>query len=247
MSRYGKYDITGFHDDEGEPCPRVWDPLRQCWSDDWKNFLYDQEKKIYDQRYKELRYRIADKCPDPVKIMDIIEAGQADPMLATNAIAEILEQLYHQDNYHVLFTLDGYNNWMKPTVIDSFRYRNDPLTDHKVPPKDLALTRLFMKFDGHLIRQGVKYLTTSHYRQFNHIMTPKDIDWFTGYDHQVSNLTLNEFRNMLIFKNITDWTPFFWKEWEIERFYMETQGNYNAFHHTYYRYNSMHMGGTHYQ
>ena len=75
MSRYGKYDITGNNDDEGEPCPRVWDPLRQCWSDDWKDFMYDQENKYYENRYKELRYRVADKCPDPVKIMDIIEAG----------------------------------------------------------------------------------------------------------------------------------------------------------------------------
>jgi hypothetical protein len=44
-----------------------------------------------DQRFKEYRYRIADVCPDPKKIMDIIDAGTADPMLATNAIAEILE------------------------------------------------------------------------------------------------------------------------------------------------------------
>ena len=93
-------------------------------------------------------------------------------MLATNAIAEILEQLYHQDDHHILFTLDGYNNWLKPSLLDSFRYVNDPNAKAKIPPKDFALIRLFMKFDGHLIRQGVKYLTTSHYRQFNHIMTP---------------------------------------------------------------------------
>lgn len=36
MSRYGQMDITGFKDSDGEPCPRVWDDLRQCWSDDWK-------------------------------------------------------------------------------------------------------------------------------------------------------------------------------------------------------------------
>jgi len=36
MSLYGKYDISGVKDGEPEPCPRVWDPLRKCWSDEWK-------------------------------------------------------------------------------------------------------------------------------------------------------------------------------------------------------------------
>ena len=41
MSLYGQYDLTGAKDSDGEPCPRTWDPLRQCWSDDWKSYLYD--------------------------------------------------------------------------------------------------------------------------------------------------------------------------------------------------------------
>ena len=242
MSRFGKFDITGVRDGDAEPCPRVWDPIRQCWSDDWKNFLYDQEIKSYEQRYKDLSYRLSDKCQDPKKIMDIVQAGIADPNLATNAIAEILDQLYHQDNFQVLCTLDGYNTWLNPSSYASFRYKNDPKSKSLIPPKDLALVRLLMKFDGHMLRQGVKYLSTTHYRTFNHIMKPDQIDWFSGYSHQVSQLTLNEFRNMLIYKNLTDWTPKFWHEWEIERLYMESQGNYDAFHQTYYRYMNLHMG-----
>ena len=91
MSRYGQFDMTGIKDGDGEACPRTWDPIRQCWSDDWKGYLYDQELKALDQRYKGLRYRISETCPDPKKIMDIVDAGKADGMLATNAIAEILE------------------------------------------------------------------------------------------------------------------------------------------------------------
>lgn len=112
MSRYGQYDITGNKDADGEPCPNVYDPLRQCWSDDWKGFMYETEVKALDQRYKELQYRVSDKCPDPKTLMDIIEVGVSDPMLATNAIAEVLEQLYHQDKHHVLFAMDGYNTWL---------------------------------------------------------------------------------------------------------------------------------------
>lgn len=242
MSLFGQYDITGQKDGDGEPCPRTWDPIRQCWSDDWKGFLYDQELKQLDQRYKEYRYRLSDKCADPKKIIDIIDTAIADPMLATNAIAEVLEQLYNQDQFHVLFTMDGYNTWLNPTEYESFRYMNDGKLKGNIPPKDLALVRLLQKFDGHMIRQGVKYLSTTHYKTFNHIMTPEMVQWFDGYQHQIPNLSLNEFRNMIIYKNLAEWTPYFYKEWEIERLFMETQGNYTAFHHAYYKYMNLYMG-----
>lgn len=45
MSIFGKYDITGVKDGDPEPCPRVWDPRRQTWSDSWKENLYDYEVK----------------------------------------------------------------------------------------------------------------------------------------------------------------------------------------------------------
>jgi hypothetical protein len=51
-----------------------------------------------------------------------------------------------------------------------------------------------------------------------------------GYHAPVENLSLNDFRNMLIYKNATDWMPDFMKEWETESYYMETQGNWYAFH-----------------
>jgi len=45
MSVYGKIDISGVKDGEPEPCPKVWDTERQCWSDAWKEHLYDFEIK----------------------------------------------------------------------------------------------------------------------------------------------------------------------------------------------------------
>ena len=222
MSRFGQYDLTGAKDADGEPCPRTWDPLRQCWSDDWKQYLYDDELKHEEVKGKLLDYRLSDKCSDPKKLIDIVEAGIADPILATNAIAEILEQLYHQDDHHVLFTLDGYNTWLNPSEYDSFRYVNDPALKAHIPPRDLALVRLLLKFDGHMVRQGVKFASTTHYRTFNHIMTPEMVDWFKGYEHKVPNLTLNEFRNMLIYKSLSEWGPRFYREWQVESLYMET-------------------------
>ena len=58
-------------------------------------FLYEAELKEQEPRYKELRKRLSEKCDDPKKLMDIVQAGIDDPELATNAIAEILEQLNH--------------------------------------------------------------------------------------------------------------------------------------------------------
>ena len=58
------------------------------------------------------------------------------------------------------------------------------------------------------------------------------ISWFDGYSQKVSNLTLNEFRNLVIYRNLSDWTPNFHREDEIEKMYMETQGNYDAYHKT---------------
>lgn len=54
LSRFGQYDITGIKDADGDPFPRTWDEERQCWSDDWKDFLYEQEKKELKVRYEEL-------------------------------------------------------------------------------------------------------------------------------------------------------------------------------------------------
>lgn len=59
-------------------------------------------------------------------MIDFIDVAIADGNLATNAIAEILDQLYNQDKHHVLVTLDGYNTWLEPSKYPSFRYTNDP-------------------------------------------------------------------------------------------------------------------------
>lgn len=171
-------------------------------------------------------------------MIDFIDIALADENLATNAIAEILDQVYHQDKYHVLVTLDGYNTWLNPTEYPSFRYTNDPSLKGFVPPKDVALIRLLLKFDGHFLRQGVKYMTTTHRKTFNHMMTPEMVHWFAGYEHQIPNLTLDEFRSFISFKVVTNWTPWSYQEWEIEKFFMECQGNYGAFHRQFYGYSS---------
>ena len=45
------------------------------------------------------------------------------------------------------------------------------------------------------------------------MMRPEDVDWFDGYEHQIPNLTLDEFRNFVNFKSLSGWTPKIYKEW----------------------------------
>mmetsp|Transcript_8449 Transcript_8449/g.14171 ORF Transcript_8449/g.14171 Transcript_8449/m.14171 type:complete len:138 (-) Transcript_8449:109-522(-) len=129
-----------------------------------------------------------------------------------------------------------------PSEYESFRYNNyNDLKGH-IPPRDIALIRLLSRFDGHMVRQGVKYLTTTNFRDFNHIDTPEMMQWFKGYDFHVPNMTLDEFRNFVRYKHLTGWTSFHYREWEIERLYMETQGNYGAFHQYYHTYRDVFFG-----
>jgi len=47
-------------------------------------------------------------------------------------------------------------------------------------------------------------MATSHYRQFNHIATPEELDFCTqGYELEVENLTLNDFRHALRYYGYT--------------------------------------------
>lgn len=109
-----------------------------------------------------MQYRLSDTLKDPKTILEIVNAGIERPDLATNAIAEILEQLYKQDRVKVLITIDDYNTWLKPSCFLSFRYENQRDFNGRIPPYHLALCRLFIKFDGHFIRNGVKLCATTH-------------------------------------------------------------------------------------
>lgn len=148
-------------DGDPEPCPRVWDELRQTWSDDWKEKLFDAEIGYYNSIYERMKYRVKDKLPEPKTLEEIVNYGIENPEAATNCFAEILEQLYSTDKYHTLITADGYNQWLQPSRWPSFRYANDKYLKGHVPPHDIALVRLLMRFDGNFMRNGVKIFATS--------------------------------------------------------------------------------------
>jgi hypothetical protein len=56
-----------------------------------------------------MNYRLSDKLADPKTMIQLIDFGIDNPELATNVIAEVLEQLYRSDKYKTLITIDNYN------------------------------------------------------------------------------------------------------------------------------------------
>lgn len=213
MSLYGHIDYSGVHDFDPEPCPRVWDPKRKVWSDSWKEFLFDLEIKMIQKEYEQMSVRCSDKLKDPKKVMDIIKFGIENPDLATSCLGELLQQLYHTNKHRVIFVMDGYNDWFKKSEYSSFRYENSNTHRGTIPPKDFALVRMLMKFDGHMMNNGFKLLATTHHRQFNHLCTPDMINFPDGYHAKVDNLALNDFRSMLQYYTLTEWMPDMMREW----------------------------------
>ena len=232
MSIYGHYDISGCRDDEPEPCPRVYDPIRKVWSDAWKDHLFEHEITHYNNLYDKMNFRLADKLPDPKKLIEIAEAGVKDPVLATCAFGELLNQCYNSDKFQTLVCVDHINIWKKPTQYPTFRYSDYRKLNDKIPPYHLALVRLLNQFDGHYIRNGFKAMAMSHYRQFNHIVTPEEIGYHTqGYSMEVENMTLNDFRHAMRYYGYIGLFPNHYEmEWRLENMFMETQGNLSAFH-----------------
>ena len=75
-------------------------------------------------------------------------------------------------------------------------------------------------------------MSTSHYRQFNHIATPDELGFSTsGYEMEVESLALNDFRKAMTYYGYTGVLPnIYEKEWKMENMFMESQGNLGAFH-----------------
>ena len=58
---------------------------------------------------------------------------------------------------------------------------------------------MFMKFDGHKMRNGVKVCATSEHRIHNFNFEPRYINFHPGYEVKVGPLALNDFRNMFTY------------------------------------------------
>lgn len=116
--------------------------------------MYDQKATEYEQYMAKEEY-----LPKPKTLAEIAQYGIDNPLFATNALGEIIDQLYNQEEKNVLIAVDQYNDWFRPSEFRSFRYANE--NKYYIPPQDLSLVRMFMNFDGHFIKNGFKLFTAS--------------------------------------------------------------------------------------
>ncbi len=155
--------------------------------------------------------------------------GINDKMYATSALGEVLEQLYMTDQYHVLMCIDGISDWFRPSKYRSFRYYQERRVRGNIPPHDIALVRMFMRFDGHRMRNGYKLMSTTQYRYHGHTCTPEMLNWYPNYSHEVQGLPLDDFRKAMEFLYLSGWMSELFDETKIESYHMESQGNMGAF------------------
>lgn len=232
MDLYGKFNLAGWHDNDPPPVTREYDPVRKTWSDHWKTFFSKLQLATLEEAKAEHNLRLAHQLHEPKTLLDIANFGASNSNYATVCIAEILEQLYNTDRCNTLIAFDDFNEWMNASGYKSYQHHFRKERKGGIPPHDFALVRMFMRFDGHLMRNGVKNTATTEKRYFNQVCRPEDINFPKGYAIETSPLALDDFRNMCKYYNVTQWTFKLFQEWEMEAHYMMSQGNWHHFQHS---------------
>ena len=230
LSIYGKCNIAGVRDDEPEPNPVVWDDRSQTYTDAWKEWNAIPEEEIVAEDHPDHHTRLRDVLPKPKTLLDIVNKGIENNRVATCAFAEMLNLLAKSEKFKTMFLIDDYNELFKPTVYDSYKYANFKDYGGKIPPHDIALPRIFLKFDGHFYKQGVKVCAISLKEYANNQFTPELIRFPKGYSIKVDNLKLNDVRNALAYYSATDFSAYY-HEYQVQDAWQLSQGNWKHLHH----------------
>lgn len=227
LSLYGCYDIVGVHKSEQEPVPNFYIEERKTHFYDSEQFMHEEHRIAKIREQEHLEVPLGKKLPKPANLAEIAEYGLNNPEWCTNCIAEILEQAYNQTLHPLLVAIDDFNWFFRPTNNPAYYYQNIKTLEGFVPPYHVALARLFMKFDGHLIRNGFKVAGTSNYSITRHHFTPKKIHFPEEFCQELSPMRFRDTENFVTHfaeNNAAGSTPrdlaFYGSLW------MESQGNY---------------------
>lgn len=127
----------------------------------------------------------------------------------------------------MLVTVDQYNWFFRPSRYPSYRYSSDKGLNGRVPPNHLALARLYMDFDGHRLRNGMKVVAGGHKHLFKHRFSPEKIHFGRGYSVEMQGLEVEEFANLLEHYNHHNiYVPHHDELTPVTQVHMEAQGNW---------------------
>ncbi len=229
---YGRFNLAGHPDGDLDPVIREYDPKRKVWSDHWKTLFSAEQLRMLALGESQYDLRLTKVLPKPKTLLDIANYGARNPLYSTVCIAEILEQLYNTDDCNVMVLSDDYNEWHYHSEYKSFRHCFKKELKQSIPPHDIALVRLFLRFNGHLIRNGVKVAATTQKHFFNHLCTPDMLHFPAAYAVETAPLALNDFRNACRYYSMSMWSFKQFKEWEAEAYYTMSQGNWFHLQHS---------------
>jgi hypothetical protein len=231
LNDYGKFNIAGHYDDDPEPNLVMWDHRSQTYTDSWKEHNFTPEEEIIAEDHPDHQTtRLGSLLPNPKTLLEIVNAGIENERLATCAVAELHNLLAKSESLKTMIIVDNYNELFKPTCYDSYKYANFKDYDVKIPPHDISLCRLFMKFDSHFFKQGVKVCAISLKAYNRHKFTAEMINFPKGYDYKVENLRLDDFRIAMQYYMRTNFIrP--QNDIEIQDTWQLCQGNWKHFLH----------------
>lgn len=181
---------------------------------------------IQEQRY--MRETVGQRLKSPKNILELASYGLEHATWSINTLAEVLEQLYNLDSHNVLIAVDNYNEMFRRSPIRDYRYFGQKNLRGHVPPYHFALVRLFMRFDGHKIKNGMKIFASSHQHLYKHVFTPEKINFpEQGFCHEMQNLDLALVRAAIQNYVNTGMIPAdINSEENVQLTYLETQGDF---------------------
>ena len=227
LDLFGYYNIIGIHDKEANPVPNFYIEDRQTYFYEADKFRTEEEVIALTRDQEDLNGRVKDVCPKPKTLYDIAMVGIKESKYALNCIAELLEQAYNQNSHLLLVTVDDYNWFFRPTNNPCYAYWNIKSLEGFVPPYHIGLARLFMKFDGHLMKNGFKVAGTSNYTIEKHYFEPKKINFPEPFCHRLEGIQLPYMENFMSHFFETKFDVESERNWDTYKtLWSEAQGNY---------------------
>lgn len=227
LDRYGFFNVSGCHINEPKAVQNVFDEWTQTHLYDSDKLLMEGELQHKQGLQRHLKTLLKEKLPAPRTVLELASFAEKDPEYVINVLAEVIEQLQHQDKYSVLTAVDDYNWFFRRSIYRSFRYDNKVLKA-KIPPYHLALCRMLMRMDGHKYKSGFKVVASSHYHLYKHVFNPTKINYPEGFDMEMKGMKLDHLRaavyhytnTELLQEKIID-------ERIVQQFFSESQGNWS--------------------
>lgn len=177
--------------------------------------------------FEELTRPLIELVPEPKNLKELVQFGLKNHVYSVNVLYELMEQLYRTDKCNVMVLVDQFDSFFKPSEYLSMKYMNFRQYRDSIPPTDISLSHLFMRFDGHMIRNGIKVVGTCE--KDNNYQTQKwkgdVLSLGPDFCMEVEKMPLDDMRKLAKYLYFFQRTMFDIKETDIVTIHMMTQGN----------------------